>query len=253
MSHNEGGVDTPSEADSLRALAARSDELRAQSSGPPAPQRAVFEPPPMPASVREGATLQRPGATRTAAQAHADRLRQRTEAVRRVLPARYAGLDLANPEVERRVQRRGAIAFVTEHLDAPGLTFMGPSGAGKTTLACAALPTYVRERGGSPMFVAARELAQARALHSLGDGEPALVERAMRADVLILDDLGIEEHATRSAVPDVIDERYDRQLVTWVTTGLTVEAITQRYGAGRARRIFEDPVVIVRCGAERSK
>lgn len=168
-----------------------------------------------------------------------------------VVPEKYAGLTLGSPQLAGRVKLRLAVEQARQSLDAPGVTFLGPTSAGKTTLACAAMADWIMAKGGTPYFVPCRKLAAARAAHSLGEGEPDIVERALAADLLILDDLGVGDDVHRSAVGDVIDERYDRMRVTWVTTGFEATDISAKYGAGRARRVFEDPVVVIRCGALR--
>jgi hypothetical protein len=89
----------------------------------------------------------------------------------------------------------------------------------------------------------------ARAQHGLGHGEPAEVERALLTGLLVLDDLGSERNSTTNAVPDVIFERAYSGLPTWVTTWMTPEQVTLRYGDGVARRLYEaDRVVVIGCG-----
>jgi len=164
------------------------------------------------------------------------------------VPERYAGLSLASPELSQRVQAPSAILATERALDAPGLVFVGNSASGKTTLACAALTDWVLARGGEPFFIPCRELAAARMAHSLGEGEASLVDRAVRADILILDDLGVGDDAHRSAVGDVIDSRYDHMRLTWYTTSFDAAKIAGKYGEGRSRRVFAKPNVIIACG-----
>lgn len=173
---------------------------------------------------------------------------RRLERVERVVPQRYGGLTLAWPGLARRVAAKTAIEATRKLLDAPGLVFVGNSGSGKTTLACAAMADWIVAKSGTPYFVACRALAAARMAHSLGEGEADIVERALKADLLILDDLGVGDDAHRSAVGDVIDERYDRLRVTWVTTGFDAANITGKYGEGRSRRIFAKPNETIMCG-----
>jgi DNA replication protein DnaC len=173
---------------------------------------------------------------------------KRLARVDRVVPERYAGLTLDSPNLAKRVVAKTAIEAARRLLDSPGLVFVGGSGTGKTTLACAGMADWIVAKGGTPYFVACRALAAARAAHSLGEGEADIVERALAADLLILDDLGVGDDAHRSAVGDVIDERYDRMRVTWVTTGFDSSNITQKYGVGRSRRVFAKPNEMIACG-----
>ncbi|HEX8789315.1 MAG TPA: hypothetical protein VF765_00080, partial [Polyangiaceae bacterium] len=65
------------------------------------------------------------------------------------------------------------------------------------------------------------------------------------ADLLLLDDLGTECNTADNAVPHVIYARYNAGRPTWVTTGITASAVTQRYGEGITRRISEPGRVVV--------
>jgi hypothetical protein len=48
---------------------------------------------------------------------------------------------------------------------------------------------------------------------------------------------------------DVIAARADAQLPTWVTTWMTPQAISERYGDGIARRLYEaGRVTVIACG-----
>lgn len=121
-----------------------------------------------------------------------------------------------------------------------GLVLEGPSGSGKTSLACALLRAwearYPRRRA---VFVPAWKLGVARAQHGLGHGEAPEVEVAFTAGLCVIDDLGSERNTAMNAVPDVIFARALEGRPTWVTTWMTPEAVTQRYGDGIARRLFE--------------
>lgn len=130
---------------------------------------------------------------------------------------------------DRVVAHRGAVMFT------------GPSGAGKTTLAAACL----RGQGGA-MWVSSIVLDRARAEHRLGDGDAPLVSKARYCKLLVIDDLGAER-VTRgpSTITDLIHERHNASLTTWVTTGLTAPEIEQRYGAAIERRLMERGVALL--------
>jgi len=137
--------------------------------------------------------------------------------------------------------------LVARILGAERVCFVGGAGAGKTSLACACL----RERLDGGLFVSAIALGLARAQAGLGDGEPKLVESAITAPLLLLDDVGQEAKVATNAVRDVVFSRYDADRPTWVTTGLTSQELAALYGDGFLRRIAGDGALVVRMGPER--
>ena len=90
----------------------------------------------------------------------------------------------------------------------------------------------------------AYRLGVARIMHPAGHGEPELVELAMRAPLVLIDDLGGERDHVHSALPDVLVERHAESRPTWVTTGLTREQLVKRYGQGIVARVFERATMI---------
>ncbi len=170
---------------------------------------------------------------------------QRQRAIAMTIPRSYQWAKLDAPELAERVRGNGAVRKARAALDATWIVLRGSAGTGKTSLAVAMLRAWARVYTvGDAAFVAAPKLAMARIQHSAGDGEPALVELAMRARLLVLDDLGSERDHRTSAVPDVIFERHAEGRATWITTGLTDEQLEARYGEGIARRVLERAVVI---------
>lgn len=167
--------------------------------------------------------------------------------------SRWATLD--SPELSSRVSLRGVrtqavdgshVASADVHEAAERVLahpawvlFAGPARTGKTSLAVACL----RARGRG-LFVAAGDLAVARAQYSLGEGEAPLVAKCVRARLLLLDDLG-EENPANSAIPYVLKTRWRRNLATWITTGLTRDEIAERLGEGLVGRLFEPPRAFV--------
>lgn len=160
------------------------------------------------------------------------------------IPKRFAWARLDAPELRVRVKGASPLETLAERiLRGANAIVAGPSGTGKTSLAVACL----RERGRRGLYVPAIRLATARRQHSLGDGEAGLVERAARASVLLIDDLGTEADERSSAVIDVVFERHDAERPTWITTGLSSREIGKRYGSGFLRRLL-DGAAIVRLG-----
>lgn len=129
-----------------------------------------------------------------------------------------------------------------------GAVFVGPAGAGKTSLAVAAFRalvegSYVRTRWDTSRarhrYTSAHALAKARAMHPLGEGESPLVLAALSAPLLLIDELGGEDPRYASAVTEVLYERHAEGRPTWVTTGVGPSELATRYGGGIARRLFE--------------
>ncbi len=193
-------------------------------------------------------------------QADAQRERQRQygletargEAVQRIPPA-YAGATLAAEWLAVLVGPL-TIARAHEVVSVPRVAFVGPPGAGKTSLAaamfraCAAGEQSTKTLYGY-RWVSSHKLAKARAGQPLGEGEAPLVQSCIDASLLVLDELGGEDPRYASAVGEVLFERHEQARPTWVTTGVGAKEIATRYGGGIARRVFED-AVIFRLGAK---
>lgn len=172
-----------------------------------------------------------------AAERRADRGRI-ISAGERTIPPEFGWARLDAPELTRRVdsRRKPLEQVIKRLLAAHRAVLAGGSGAGKTSLAVACL----RQRlDCGARFVSALELASARIQHAAGDGEAAIVQMAMGARLLVLDDLGEEPHTATSAVRDVIRARHASGLPTWITTGLRSNEIVAKYGDGIRRRVFD--------------
>lgn len=119
------------------------------------------------------------------------------------------------------------------------VTLLGAASAGKTSLAVAIANTWARTQARRAAFLAVVDLGIARHQHGLGQGEPRVVLQAMAAPLLLLDDVGQEVDSGSPVVAHVIQHRYDQAKPTIATTGLTVEQMVSRYGAGVGRRLIE--------------
>jgi DNA replication protein DnaC len=188
--------------------------------------------------------------TCTAARQEADRIaRARRDAwAKTVVPDFYEWVSfkaLANlPPAERarRVKDASAIPKAKAAVDAQRVVLMGKdAGIGKTVLATAILRAH-NDRGTPGAFVDAYELATARGRARLGD-EAGVVDRAMRAPVLVIDDL-LAKSGPHDAAPDVVHVRHAKMLKTIVTLGFSRDDVKARLGDGIARRIFEGALVI---------
>lgn len=171
-----------------------------------------------------------------------DRKRRAVETI----PRSYLWASFDAPELSARVRRPECIEQARSAVDAPLVLLTGNAGTGKTSLAVAMMRHIVDGGETGARFVGAYWLAKARLEHRLGEGEAPLVATAMRAPVLVLDDVGIELDKT-TAVHEVIYERHAREQRTIVTTGFGYRQLADRYGDGIARRLSERAVVI-KCG-----
>jgi DNA replication protein DnaC len=175
-----------------------------------------------------------------AADAQADAARTMGDA-ERSFPASHAECRFDNPRLAAFCAGVADLAFAKQRLlHARRAVIVGTAGSGKTSLAVAC----ARVRLPHAWFVTARLLGTARIQNAAGHGEATLVQRAVKAPLLLLDDLGIESNTATNAVPDVIAERHEANLTTWITTGFTRGELANRYGDGIARRIFEGAAVI---------
>jgi hypothetical protein len=158
-----------------------------------------------------------------------------------------------------RPTHRAAIEYVKRvalaHLELKPITiFRGPSGEGKTSLMTALLNEWIAAASkpeaseGLVSFVTGAAYtsaywpAKARAENPLGRGEAPIVDRAINATVLFLDDLG-HEAVRSSAIPEILFERQQEARPTILTTKLRADGIADHYrafdGEGLARRLYE--------------
>lgn len=143
---------------------------------------------------------------------------------------------------------------------AGNLTLLGPTGIGKTSVVTAIahraldmvrdgddLPELAVELAAAIRFMSAVDLADAARRWPPRDANyPPMVQEALDASVLFLDDLGHEDPKDRS-VFKVIESRYRAKGKQTVVTSRLSRADMQRedrYGEDGARRIFELSVVV---------
>ena len=157
------------------------------------------------------------------------------------VPSRYSDAAFADMAlIQRRVHGdEMAIATTLGVIHEPWVTFVGPTGAGKTTLAVAALRERVAGVREFWCISLAFRLANARIQHPAGRGECPLVERALRAPYVLIDDIGQESQTANNPIAEIIQERDAEDRPTWITTGLSRVDLGNRYGGGVARRILE--------------
>ena len=117
--------------------------------------------------------------------------------------------------------------------------FVGPTGAGKTSLAAAIMHEIAGAKIARTAFwIKAVELGRIRRDSPLGS-EPVGIERARKASLLVLDDLGGECNMGIEVISEVVHHRRDECLPSIFTTWATDDQLKARYGEGVGRRIIE--------------
>jgi len=128
-------------------------------------------------------------------------------------------------------------ALASEPLPAGQMVILvGPPGAGKTYGAAALLREQIRRWGKSGFYITSyRYVNTMRPEHASAEEQQNLRARAARADVLLLDDLGIEKNsaATMRELWYLVDERSKNGRATIVTSNLPISEV---FGQGTAQR-----------------
>lgn len=122
-----------------------------------------------------------------------------------------------------------------------GLVLHGPTGVGKTHLAQAIVRDIITSELHSAMFITADRYADMLYDEQRNKGElpepysdPYLLKYMRRVfDILVLDGLGAERATTdfiRNGIVSLIENRYEEQLVTVITTPLSPKDLFKTYG-----------------------
>jgi DNA replication protein DnaC len=139
-----------------------------------------------------------------------NRLRRRLKAARLPLPATIEDLDLSPSRgLERRLVLQLAQGeWIHQHLN---ILVLGPTGVGKTFLACALAHAACRQNFNVRFQRTSRLLHQTTLAHADGS-YPNLLDALARVQLLVLDDW-LRDPLTRLQSQDlleILDDRYDR-------------------------------------------
>ncbi|MGE0865156.1 MAG: ATP-binding protein [Vicinamibacterales bacterium] len=145
------------------------------------------------------------------------------------IPPKFAKAELANYIPDTDTQRdalRRAQKFVEAFPAAQkGIVFYGPPGVGKTHLAASLLKAVIRDKGARGFFFQTTELLRlVRETYnrSVDETEMEVLRPVLEADVLVLDDLGVEKTSewVQETLGLVINTRYNARRATIVTSNL---------------------------------
>lgn len=174
---------------------------------------------------------------------------------RNSIPETFRWATLTAPELRARIRKPAAIAKASEYVrDLPLVTVVtGVTRSGKTNLVCAMLHAVIeagvtsneeafRKARGS-RFVSAKSLVGRR-----GDSDEELLDAAVGASVLVLDDMGKELDGCPPGTPlaaqriapivDVIDKRHNTGRPTLIASWWGPQDVERRYGGGTSGRMF---------------
>lgn len=153
-------------------------------------------------------------------------------------------------DVETRKKIKGMAGWLTNQRAKPGVLLCGTCGNGKTTLAESArdvINTLLNPQESPNIIPNVPQMIRVNALkitqaYTEQKGE---YERWKVCPMLMIDDLGVEPAEIRtygnvvSPLVEMLYERYDRKLMTVITSNLTKKSIGEVYGPRIEERVTE--------------
>ena len=145
------------------------------------------------------------------------------------IPPKFGRAELATYKPDTDSQRdalRLAKKFVEAFpVEQKGIVFHGPTGVGKTHLAIGLLKAVIRDKGARGFFFQTTELLRlVRETYNraVEETEMDVLRPVLEADVLVLDDLGVEKTSewVHETLGLVINTRYNARRATIITSNL---------------------------------
>lgn len=162
----------------------------------------------------------------------------------------YIDSEAVNNHINRLAQ------FLTDEGSQFGVLLCGTYGNGKTTLlyALSSVIHFLKMNGYLDMHTNLRIYDSRKIAKLYRDRDPEVFEDACREPLLAIEDMGKEPTETLdygniiSPVIELLEQRYDAQLFTAITTNLTPKEIRAKYGNRIADR-FNEMMCVLNFGA----
>ena len=129
--------------------------------------------------------------------------------------------------------------FISDFPKGENLLFLGNCGLGKTHLSLAVVNEII-EKGYGAVYASAQNLMDEMSKETFDrTGKSDSTDSVLSCDLLVLDDLGTEftNNLTISLIYNIINTRIQKNLSTIISTNLTIEEISLKYGQSVASRI----------------
>lgn len=124
------------------------------------------------------------------------------------------------------------------------ISILGEAGIGKTAIACTIAKELISKTEGHAAFATVQDIVRVTKGYSSGED---ILKRYRFAQVLVLDDLGIEKTPTpfeTRAIFDIINERYSHGYKTIITSNLSMKELAEAYGVRIVDRLNEEGIVV---------
>lgn len=158
----------------------------------------------------------------------------------------YKGQDRAEAERNLRASKKYAEEFSLE--SSPNLTFIGPTGLGKTHMSTS-IARVVIEKGFNVVYETAQNIMSdfEDDKFSYNRQDEKKSDRYMDADLLIIDDLGTEAQTqyTVAFLYNIINTRLNSGKKTIISTNLEQADLYKRYGDRITSRLFGEYIPLV--------